>query len=282
MTPKSTNLSVLCQQFKTILLDVYGVLLDGEGAFPQAIQGIDFLNNTQKQYFILTNGSSKTVADTAAFYRNQGLNIPDHRVISSGGLLGSYFKRHELAGQRIAVMGTIGSKTLVADAGGIVVDPLWDADFDVLVVGNQGDFPFLESMDATLTSLIHKVEQGKTLRLILPNPDLLFPSGRQTYGFTAGIMALMLEEGLKARFGDRPDFKFARLGKPFAPIFEEAVQRAGNRSMVLIGDQLDTDVLGAKQFGIAAAIVKTGLAHESRWTRGGALAPDFILDSLAV
>ncbi len=279
MRPQTTTFAHLCRQFEVVLLDVYGVLLDGHGAFPEARQAIDQLNATNKTYFILTNGSSKTVTDTAAYYRSQGLAIAADRVISSGGLLAAYFAQRNLQGSRVAILGTEGSRTLVKNAGDIVVDPLTEAHFDVLVIGNQGDFPFLAAMDATLTALIQMVEAGRSVSLILPNPDLIFPSGPRAFGFTAGTLALMIEEGLRARFGDQAHLRFTRLGKPHRPIFEEAHRRAGTMSMVLVGDQIDTDVLGARDFGIASAMVKTGLTHPSRW-ENGSIGPDFVLESL--
>jgi ribonucleotide monophosphatase NagD (HAD superfamily) len=49
------------------------------------------------------------------------------------------------------------------------------------------------------------------------------------------------------------------LGKPYSPIFEEAIRRAGTSNAVMIGDQLETDILGANTAGIDSAVVSTGI-----------------------
>ncbi|MDP6666507.1 MAG: HAD-IA family hydrolase, partial [Dehalococcoidia bacterium] len=51
----------------------------------------------------------------------------------------------------------------------------------------------------------------------------------------------------------------SKLGKPYLPIFQEAARRAGSDHVVMIGDQLETDILGANRAGIASAVVTTGI-----------------------
>jgi ribonucleotide monophosphatase NagD (HAD superfamily) len=46
----------------------------------------------------------------------------------------------------------------------------------------------------------------------------------------------------------------------------------------MLGDQLATDILGAKRFGIDAALVQTGLARE--FQVDAKIVPDYILPSL--
>ena len=58
----------------------------------------------------------------------------------------------------------------------------------------------------------------------------------------------------------RDDLRFTRLGKPNAPIFQEALRQAGTTDVVMVGDQLGTDILGANRLGIPSALVTTGLS----------------------
>jgi len=46
----------------------------------------------------------------------------------------------------------------------------------------------------------------------------------------------------------------------------------------MIGDQLNTDILGAQRFGIAAALVMSGLARAEQVHTE--IVPDFLLQSL--
>jgi len=144
----------------------------------------------------------------------------------------------------------------VEDAGGESVSPA--ADFDVLVIGDESGFPFLETLDTTLTTLLRLLDEERHVHLVLPNPDRVYPSAERRYGFAAGSIAAMFEAVLEARYPQRPDLRFVRLGKPDQALFAEALRRSGTRNMVMIGDQLETDICGARAFGLDAVWVHKG------------------------
>ena len=52
------------------------------------------------------------------------------------------------------------------------------------------------------------------MRLILPNPDLIYPRGEHSFGIAAGGVALLFEAALRRRYPGRDDLAFVRLGKP--------------------------------------------------------------------
>jgi ribonucleotide monophosphatase NagD (HAD superfamily) len=70
------------------------------------------------------------------------------------------------------------------------------------------------------------------------------------------------------------------LGKPHAPIFRKALERSGTRDMVMIGDQLETDIYGAVEFGLDAVLVNTGIAHPDHKNVDPSLQPTYLLNSL--
>jgi ribonucleotide monophosphatase NagD (HAD superfamily) len=69
----------------------------------------------------------------------------------------------------------------------------------------------------------------------------------------------MFEGALALRYPHRTDLRFVRLGKPNTPIFEDAVRRAGTSRAVMIGDQLETDIKGARAAGLDAVWIETGV-----------------------
>jgi ribonucleotide monophosphatase NagD (HAD superfamily) len=91
----------------------------------------------------------------------------------------------------------------------------------------------------------------------------------------------MLEAALQRRYPSRPELKFTRLGKPHAAIFEEAQARSGTRDMVMIGDQLETDIRGAVEFGLDAVLVDTGITNLKLNAVDESLQPTYYLDSLS-
>jgi ribonucleotide monophosphatase NagD (HAD superfamily) len=69
----------------------------------------------------------------------------------------------------------------------------------------------------------------------------------------------MLEAALTLRFGASAP-RFTPLGKPQPGLFAEAARRAGTRRLVMLGDQLETDVRGAAAFGIDSVWVGGGVS----------------------
>ena len=225
---------------------------------PGAAAFIAALNARAKPYYIVTNDASKLPATAARRYRGFGLAIDEARVITSGQLLGDHFARAGLAGARCVVLGPEDSVAYVECAGGRPVSPV--EPFDVLVVADESGFPFLETVDAVLSALFRAFDAGRTVHLVCPNPDLVYPSAAG-FGIASGSVAGMLEAALALRY-PRRGVRFTRLGKPYPAIFEEALRRSGTRDMVMVGDQLETDIRGARAFGIDAVLVMTGVSEE--------------------
>lgn len=262
-------------RYEALLLDAYGVLVTGEGALPGAVELIDALNRRGQAYYMLTNSASRLPEAAAKRYQGFGLDIAPSRIITSGGLLAPYFGAHGLIGARCLVLGPEDSLRYVELAGGRVAG--LEDDFDAVVVCDEMGFPFLETVDAVISRLCEQLDRGREAPLILPNPDLIYPTGRG-FGLTAGSIALVIEAALKLRYPDRAIAGFVPLGKPHPAIFEEAVRRAGTRNLVMIGDQLETDVRGANAFGIDSALVAGGVAGDA--IPGVAPHPTWLLESL--
>lgn len=273
--PKITATDLI-DRYEVILLDAYGVLVSGDGALPGAAELIAALNRRGQSYCMVTNSASRLPETAAQRYRGFGLDIVPERIITAGSLLAPYFSAHGLVGARCIVLGPADSLRYVELAGGRVVGV--DEEFDALVVCDEMGFDFLETVDAVISRLIARYDQGGAVPLILPNPDLIYPTGRG-FGITSGSMALMMEAALRLRYPGRDIAGFVPLGKPHPAIFEEAVRRAGSRNMVMVGDQLETDVRGANAFGIASALVAGGVTSAA--IPAAAPRPTWLLQSLA-
>lgn len=270
----------LIERYAVLLLDAYGVLVHTSGPLDGAAELIAELNQNGKPYYILTNDASRLPETGAARFQKFGLGIASDRIITSGQLIEGYFRSHRLAGARCIVLGPEDSARYVEMAGGQVVSP--HEDFEALVICDEGGFPFLETVDRVLSALFQKFGRQEKIHLLLPNPDLIYPKNDRDFGITSGSIALVLEAALQMRYPDRSDLRFTRLGKPHASIFKEALRRSGTRNVVMIGDQLETDIRGAKDMGIDSVLVSTGVTqtHETRIPE--ALRPTYLLHSLSL
>jgi HAD superfamily hydrolase (TIGR01450 family) len=273
----TTTVAELIERYPVLLLDAYGVLISGGEALPGAVELIAHLNQIGKPYFILTNDASRLPSTSSSRLRRIGLDIASEQIISSGCLIAPYFKAHCLSGARSVVLGTDDSRQMVIDAGGEVIDVVTAEVADVVVVCDEDGYDLLPSLDALLTLLFRSIDRGDAPTLLLPNPDLIYPASGGRFGITAGSIAVILESAMALRYPQRPELRFTRLGKPHAAIFEEAKQRAGTGDLVMVGDQLDTDIRGANDFGIDSVLVLSGLTT----TRSALqVLPTFTLDSL--
>jgi glycerol 3-phosphatase-2 len=237
------------------------------------------LNATAKPYCVVTNDASKLPESAAARYRRFGVEVDPARIVTSGSLIESYFRTHGLSGARCAVLGTIDSVRYVEQAGGETVSP--EDDFDVLVVGDETGYPFLQHIDSALTTLFRRIDAGARVHLVLPNPDLIYPRDEASFGIAAGSIALMFEAALRRRYPDRPALAFARLGKPERYLYQEALRRCGTSDAVMVGDQLETDIRGANACGLDSALVTTGVSAADLLAVPAALRPTWQLRSIA-
>jgi HAD superfamily hydrolase (TIGR01450 family) len=270
-------------RYAGILLDVYGVLLDGSGALQGARELIQELNARQTPYAIVTNDASRSLSTYVHRFAKFGLHIPSERIVTSGSLLPGYFAAKQLAGKRVCVLGTDDSIEFVRAGGGDIVPLSQGLELDVLAVCDDAGFEFLPGVEWALSAVVRAIDAGRRPTLVLPNPDLVYPKRAGELGITAGAIALLIEAALVRRF-PHERFVFDRLGKPEPHLFAQASKLLGIAPdrLVMIGDQLETDIAGARAAGCDAAL----LAGVSRWhdeqstEAVNALAPTWLLDKL--
>lgn len=254
----------LLDEYDGILIDAYGVLVDVAGPLPGARELIALMNERRTPYAICSNDASRLPATYAARFARAGLSIPAERITTAAQLLDGYFAEHGLAGARVAVLGTADSVAFVRAAGGEVVPLREGMEIDVLAVCDDEGFDFKEGLDVALSAVVRAVAAARPLRLVLPNPDLLYPKSASELGFTAGSVAGMIEAGVARKFPDRT-VRFDRLGKPApALLYHARAKVLGHLAaprLVMVGDQVETDIAAARAAGLDSALVD----GVSRW-----------------
>ncbi|HUJ57612.1 MAG TPA: HAD hydrolase-like protein [Kofleriaceae bacterium] len=280
MTPPSIAIADLLDRHDGVLLDVYGVLLDARGALPGARELIAELARRAMPYAIVTNDASRSAATYERRFAALGLAIAAEHVVTSGSLLPAYLRAHVAPGAAIAVLGTEDSRAYVRAGGGVPVPLAAGMVIDALAICDDDGYDFLPGIEHALSAVVRAIDAGRAPALVLPNPDLVYPKGDGELGFTAGAIALLIEAALARRFPERAP-AFDRLGKPAPHLFRAAADMLGIAPdrLVMIGDQLETDVVGARAAGIPAAL----LAGVSRWheAHDAELAPSYLLARLA-
>jgi ribonucleotide monophosphatase NagD (HAD superfamily) len=172
------------------------------------------------------------------------------------------------------VLGTDDSRALVRAAGGALVQP--GAGTEIVVVADDSGYDFLPAIEATINACLRALDAGAPLRLLLPNPDLVYPRP-DGIGLTSGAVAVLIEAALARLRPGAP--RFEALGKPNPPIYAEARRRLGDGRLLAIGDSLDTDIAGARAAGLDAAYLESAV---SRWRPGTTPEPTWLLASIEV
>lgn len=284
--PRTIEISELLDRHRGVLLDVYGVLFDARGPLPGAAALIAELERRGTPYRIVTNDASRSQRTYAARFAKHDITVAPDRFVTSGSLLPGYFRAHRLAGARTLVLGTADSIDFVREGGGVPISFSRDSAcftnelIEAVAVCDDDGFDFLRGLELALSSIVRAVEAGYPPALILPNPDLVYPKGGGELGFTAGAIALLLEAALARRFPGHA-LRFVHLGKPEPHLFVEAARQlaVAPADLVMVGDQLETDIAGARAAGCACAL----LAGVSSWHHARATAkivPDYLLEHL--
>ncbi len=279
MVPAPARFLDLVDRYDGFLFDAYGVLVDAGGVCPGAVGAIAAVRTAGKPLRVVTNDASRSPQNAAARFARVGLPIAADEVVTSGQLIAGHVATAGLAGARALVLGTDDARAYAAAAGLKTITPasLGDGDVDAILTCDDAGFALLEGINAALTAAVRALDHGRTVALVCPNPDLTYPRGPGALGFTAGALAMILEAGIRRRHPGAPGFAY--LGKPAPAIFELArTSLPPAARLLMVGDQLETDIAGAGGAGLDAALV-TGI---SRWRDGepAAHVPRWLLDDL--
>ena len=282
--PTQTNVSSLIERYDALFFDSYGVLIDGVDALPGAVDLVHRMNTEEVNYFIVTNDASVSLAARIDKFRSQGFDIPVERIVNSGSLITGFFEQNDLKQSPALALGTEDARDYVKSAVGVLVEINDDLEPDVVVVGHSGPHDWESTLESLLSLFSRRFVEGKPVRLVLPNPDFIYPNGPGVYGFGAAAFVDLLEQALVRLHGPHESLIASKLGKPYSPIFNEAVRRAGTSDAVMIGDQLETDIWGANTAGIDSAVVTTGISRRTKPEEfeevADELTPRYILASL--
>ena len=287
--PIASSMRRLLDEYDGILLDAYGVLVDVSGALPGAGELVALMNETKKPYAICSNDASRLPATYAERFQRAGLDIPAERITSAGQLLDAYFAEHALAGARVAVMGTADSVAFVTAAGGEPVPLREGMEMDVLAVCDGDGFDFKDGLDIAVSAVARAVAADRPIRLVLCNPDLLYPKTASELGFAAGAVAGIIEAGIARKFPHRK-VRFDRLGKPQPQLLLHARAKVlgelASPRLVMVGDQMETDIAAARAAGMDSALVDGVSSWQyvlasAQAREPGAPSPTYLLSSVS-
>jgi glycerol 3-phosphatase-2 len=268
---KVGDLSELADDIDLFLLDAFGVLNTGDQVIPGAPQRVAQLRDMGKKVLVVSNAAGYPKRNLLAHYHKLGFDFAPEDVLSSREVL-------------LAALSDL--KPLHF---GLMASEEWGRDeLDHLGFEFLGDDPAVYDRAERIVMLgsgawsDHRqgvLEASLIARprpVLVGNPDIVAPR----------VSGLSREPGYYAhRIADLTGIVPQFFGKPFGPVFERALARAGQgidpARIVMVGDTLQTDILGGRAAGLKTALI-TGFGALRGMDADGAIArsgivPDYVM-----
>ncbi|CAB4633266.1 unannotated protein [freshwater metagenome] len=250
--------------FQTLLLDLDGVVYEGENSIFDAVESIAAVRSMGIPVGYITNNSSRKPETIVDQLQGLGIELSATEVISSAQAGVELLSTMIPSGSKVLVVGGEGLRAKVIEAGFALVASSDDNPAAVI----QGFAPDVAWND--LAEASYSIQRGA--KWVATNQDWTIPRER---GIAPGNGTLV--SAVHTAVGQLP----VVAGKPETAIFKTAMREFNAESAIYVGDRLDTDVAGANKAGLGSGLVMTGVT-----TRKDLLAakadsrPSFILGTL--
>jgi HAD superfamily hydrolase (TIGR01450 family) len=265
LTIRGKALEVLASKYDSLLLDLDGVVYQGSEAIVNAVESINKAASLSIQVGYLTNNSSRRAETIAEQLIGFGIQAAADQVVGSASAGVMLLAKKIPAGAKVLVVGGDGLKHAVAESGFEVVDHASHSPAAV-IQGFSPDVSWRELAQASFAI------QGGAI-WIATNQDWTVPVEQ---GIAPGNGTLV--GAVHTAVGILPEIA----GKPFRPIFEQALLQLGIKNPLMVGDRLDTDIRGANNSGLDSAVVMTGIVTRKELLAAGKEdRPKFILQDLS-
>ncbi len=243
------------------LIDMDGVIYRGHEMIPGADTFVRQLLERNIPFLFLTNNSQRTGRDVATRLRRMGIPVEERHIFTCA-MATARFLAHQKPHGTAFVIGEGGLTQAMHHNGYSIVD----SDPDYVVVGEGRTFTF-EHIEKAVRMIVGGA------KLVATNPDPNCPTSEGLRPGCGAIVA-MLERasGIEA----------FSVGKP-SPVMMRAARKVLDLSAeetTMIGDTMETDILGGVQMGYRTVLVLSGGTQEHDLARF-AYSPDVIVGSVA-
>jgi NagD protein len=242
------------------LIDMDGVIYRGSELIAGADRFIQELRAHNIPFLFLTNNSQRTRRDVATRLQRMGMDVEEEHVFTCAMATARFLAQQKPQGTAF-VIGEGGLLTALHNNGYSIVDK----DPDYVVVGEGRTFNF-EMVEAALGMIVAGA------KLVATNMDPNCPTHTGVRpGCGATVAMLETAAGIKA----------FSVGKPSPVMLRAARKELGltTEQTIVIGDTMETDILGGVQLGFKTILVLSGGTSRDDLLRY-AYRPDKIVDSI--
>lgn len=237
-----TDTEQILKNITCYALDMDGTIYLGEQWIDGAKEFLNAILAAGKQYYFLTNNSSKGPQNYVQKLARMGLDVPQERIVTSGQATIAYLQEH-YPGKRVYLLGNALLQTEFQKEGIL----LSERDPDVVVTGFDTEVTYEK-----LCRVCDFVREG--LPYLSTHPDYNCPTEN---GFIPDVGAFhALIHASAFRYPDHV------IGKPSGDIMDYLTKRAGRTKAetAMVGDRLYTDVAAGVNNGYTGILVLSGEA----------------------
>jgi HAD superfamily hydrolase (TIGR01450 family) len=266
-----------------LLLDLDGVLVLAGQALPGAPEALRELDRRGVPYLVVTNTSLVSRTSLAAWGRRVGFDTPPDRFQSALSASAELVRREH--GDRPVFV--IASDDALTELEGVNVVDAADAarsapgEVAAVVLGDSPD----QLTKANLDLAFRLVRGGSELIGMHRNPWWITPDG-PTLDAGAFLVALEWATDRRARIVGKPSPAFFRVAieRLAAEAAARGEPRPHRRDLVMVGDDVGSDIRGGRRAGLRTVFVRSGkhgdaeLAAAASGVRG--YAPDAVAPSI--
>ncbi|RPF37956.1 HAD superfamily hydrolase (TIGR01458 family) [Streptomyces sp. TLI_185] len=260
---------------RAVLIDIDGVLTVSWEPLPGAVEALREIREAGFGVALVTNTTSRTRASIAGTLREAGFAVDAEDILTAPVATAAYLAEH-CPGARCVLLN---SGDIREDLDGVaLLDPVdvdpeavdpEDAESvpDVVIVGGAGpEFDY----DA-LNRAFGYLQRGARLVAVHRNLYWRTDAGLQ---LDSGAFLVGLEQAART--------EAEVTGKPSAAFFEAGLARLGVEAgdALMVGDDIESDVLAAQRAGITGVLVKTG-KYLPETHRDASGTPDHVIESFA-
>jgi HAD superfamily hydrolase (TIGR01458 family) len=252
------------RHISAVLIDIDGVLTISWKPLPGAVAALHRLRAAGLPLALVTNTTSRTRASIASALAAAGFPVTGGDILTAPVIAAAYL-RDRYPGARCLLLnsGDIGQ-----DLAGLTVSRPGDpVPADVVLAGGAGP----EFSYQALNQAFGQLQRGA--KLIAMHRGLYW---RTDEGLQLDTGAFLT--GLEQAAGTEAEV----VGKPAAAFFATALAHLGTGAAgtVMVGDDIETDVLAAQRQGLTGVLVKTG-KYLPRTHQAASGTPDHVLESFA-
>lgn len=239
LSPLSTP---VVEAYDLVMMDLDGVVYISKRVIEGVPEVLAGLVAARVPYAYITNSASRTPSAVAEQLRSLGLPAAETDVVTSAQAAARLLRDRFGAGAAVVCLGATGLREalLSEDLQPVGVED----DAVVLATGYGPDVLWKHIMRAAV-----RVREG--LPWVASNTDGSIPTD---FGVAPGhgVFVKMVSDFS----GVVPEVA----GKPEHPLFDETIRRVGGTRPLMVGDRLDTDILGANRAGLDSLLVLTGVS----------------------